>query len=433
MCHRHVIHGAKGAIMTNLSIQKNLISNTDYERVANLFRPIFQTIAEGTVERETQRILPHEQIKWLKEAGFGAVRVPKEFGGHGVSQQQLFQLLIELATADSNIVQALRGHFAFVEDRLIAHRDYNQSIWFERFVNGDIVGNAWTEIGAVEIGDVITRVTSNSQAKLEVNGQKFYSTGTIFADWIDLFAYDDVTDQNVIAAVSTKSKGISIQDDWDGFGQRTTGSGTLIVDHVEIERDHIYLFDQRFKYQTAFYQVVHLATLTGIAFSAVETFSEEVRKRTRIFSHGNADLVRDDAQILQVIGKASSQAFASQAITLKTALALDEAYLSHFENDLQNDHEKNQIAELESAQGQVVISDLVLDLTTKLFNSLGASASTTTKQLDRFWRNARVVSSHNPLIYKEKVVGAWIVNQTELPFVWQIGNSPAVKKQHHAA
>ena len=88
---------------------------------------------------------------------------------------------------------------------------------------------------------------------------------------------------------------------------------------------------------------------------------------------------------------------------------------------------------MESSQGQVIISDLVLDLTTKLFNSLGASASSTTKQLDRFWRNARVVSSHNPIIYKEKVVGAWVVNQTELPFVWQIGNSPLVKKQSHAA
>src|SRR5690606_11533919 len=130
------------------------------------------------------------------------------------------------------------------------------------------------------------------------------------------------------------------------------------INQVSIERDHIYPFDQRFKYQTAFYQVVHLATLTGIAFSAVEIFSEEVRKRTRIFSHGNADLVRDDAQILQVIGKASSQAFASQSITLKTAAALDDAYLSHFNASSEKDHEINQIAELESAQGQVVISDL---------------------------------------------------------------------------
>ena len=420
--------------MSQINLQEQLSTGADYEAVAAKFRPIFARIAEGTVEREAKRILPHEQIQWLKEAGFGAVRVPKKYGGAGVSQQQLFQLLIELATADSNLVQALRGHFAFVEDRLVAQRDQPQDLWFKRFVNGEIAGNAWTEVGKVEIGDVITRITQNGQGKLEVNGEKFYSTGTIYAEWIDLFAFDETTEQHVIAAVSTKDAGIEVLDDWDGFGQRTTGSGTLKVKHVPIERDHVLPFDQRFKYQTAFYQVFHLATLAGIAFSAVETFSEEVRKRTRIFSHGNADLVRDDAQVLQVIGKASSQAFASRVIALQAAAALDNAYISHFSNsnNAERDHEVNQIAELQSSQGQVVIADLVLDLTTKLFNGLGASASASSKQLDRFWRNARVVSSHNPLIYKEKVVGAWEVNRTELPFVWQIGNSPAVKEQLQA-
>lgn len=84
------------------------------------------------------------------------------------------------------------------------------------------------------------------------------------------------------------------------------------------------------------------------------------------------------------------------------------------------EHQFNVDAELESAQGQVVISNLVLDLTSQLFNALGASASSQVKQLDRFWRNARTVSSHNPLIYKEKVIGDWEVNRTDLPFVWQL-------------
>ena len=163
------------------------------------------------------------------------------------------------------------------------------------------------------------------------------------------------------------------------------------------------------------------------------TFSEEVRQRTRIFSHGNADLVRDDAQILQVIGKASAQAYASEAITLATAKALDDAYLSHFQSDATLEQQANDRAELESSQGQVVISELVLNLSTELFNSLGASASSTAKQLDRFWRNARVVSSHNPLIYKQKVIGDWVVNQTALPYVWQIGNSPVAKQSEIAA
>lgn len=410
-------------IQTNINDDLSITAN--YEKVAAKYRPIFEKIAEGTLAREQQHSLPYEQINWLKQAGFGALRVPVKFGGDGVSLPQLFQLLIELAKADSNIVQALRGHFAFVEDRLNAHKVADQALWFNRFVQGDLVGNAWTEIGQVKIGDVITRVKQKNN-QLLVNGKKYYSTGTIFADWVDLFAYDETTDQHVIAAISRHASGVQVSDDWDGFGQKTTGSGTLTLSDVAIERDHILPFEQRFKYQTAFYQVIHLATLSGIAQSAVATFIHEVQKRDRIFSHGNADLVRNDPQILQVIGKASAQAYASETITLRTAEALQQAYLSHLGESEIKDIQANNDAELESAQGQVVISELVLDLTSQLFNALGASASTTSKQLDRFWRNARVVSSHNPLVYKEKVIGDWEVNREPLPFVWQIGASPKV-------
>lgn len=419
-----------------MSIQQsnqNLSLGGNYEKVAAKYRPIFQRIAEGVVRREKSRTLPYEPIQWLKELGFGAVRVPIDFGGEGLSQKQLFQLLIELAKADSNVVQALRGHFAFVEDRLNAHKTSSQEVWFKRFVNGEIVGNAWTEIGQVEIGEVITRVTERQNGQLIVNGQKYYSTGTIFAEWIDLFAYDETTDQHVIAAVSTKDVGVHIEDDWDGFGQKTTGSGTLTLKNAVTTRDHILPFDERFKYQTAFYQVVHLVTLAGIAHAALDTFIQEVRNRTRIYSHGNAELVREDPQILQVIGQASAQAYAAEAIALRSAEALDAAYLSHFQNDAQALLQANDRAELESSQGQVVISQLVLSLTSDLFNALGASASSTEKQLDRFWRNARVVSSHNPLIYKQKVIGDWEVNQAPLPYVWQIGNSPLAKDKEIAA
>ncbi len=394
------------------------------EQVRQVFRPIFNQIAQGALQREQQRKLPYEPIQWLKEKGFGALRVPVKYGGAGLNLPQLFELLTELARADANVLQALRGHFAFVEDRLNAHKNQNQNLWFERFVRGELVGNAWTEVGNVHIGDVNTRVRAGSDGSLWVSGEKYYSTGSIFADWIDLFAYDESTDQPVIAAISRHADGVEVQDDWDGFGQKTTGSGTLIVENVPITRDHILPFEQRFRYQTAFYQVVHLATLTGIAQGAVQEFTHEVQQRKRIFSHGNADLVRHDAQVLQVIGQASAQAYASHATTQQVASRLQQAYQSHFfDSDIHN-VKLNNLAELESAQGQVVVSDLVLDLTTKLFNALSASASSTAKQLDRFWRNARVVASHNPIIYKAKAIGDWEVNKAPLPFVWQIGASP---------
>lgn len=294
------------------------------------------------------------------------------------------------------------------------------------------MGNAWTEIGKVEIGEVNTRVRHDHHGNLVVNGEKYYSTGSIYADWVDLFALDESTQQHVVAAISTRAKGVTIRDDWDGFGQKTTGSGTITIQNVEIERDHLLAFEQRFKYQTAFYQQFHLATLAGIAQNALQVFKDEVAKRDRVFSHGNTPLVRHDPQILQVIGKASAQTYAAKTIALAVAESLDQAYLSHFQQNIEQDKQANHEAELQSSQGQVVIAELVLDLTAKLFNSLSASASTTAKQLDRFWRNARVVSSHNPLIYKEKVIGDWEVNQTELPYVWQIGASPEAHKLKQA-
>lgn len=393
---------------------------TDYEALAERFRPIFARIQAGAVEREQTRSLPFEQVKWLKEAGFGAIRVPVEYGGAGASLPQLLQLLIELAEADSNLPQALRGHFAFVEDRLNAQATRAQDIWFKRFVDGELVGNAWTEIGAVKLGQVITRVSRKGE-RWVVNGTKYYSTGSIFADWIDLYAQRDDNGADVIAAVSVHQQGVKQSDDWDGFGQRTTGSGTSVFEDAVVEAENLIDFSTRFKYQTAFYQLVLLAVQTGAARAAVRDITEQVRQRTRVFSTGNASEVSQDVQVQQVIGKASAQVYAAEATTLRAADASQQAYESRFGRDAETEHTANILAELESAQAQVVVADLTLRATSDLFNALGASATSTSKALDRHWRNARTAASHNPLIYKERIIGDWEINGTEPPYVWQIG------------
>lgn len=397
-----------------------LSTGTHYEALAARFRPIFARIQAGALEREQTRSLPFEQVKWLKEAGFGAVRVPVEYGGAGASLPQLLQLLIELAEADSNLPQALRGHFAFVEDRLNAHATRPQDVWFKRFVDGDLVGNAWTEIGAVKLGQVITRVSRQGDQWV-VNGTKYYSTGSIFADWIDLYAQRDDTGADVIAAVSVHQPGVRQSDDWDGFGQRTTGSGTSVFENAVVEDENLIDFSTRFKYQTAFYQLVLLAVQTGAGRAAVRDIGEQVRQRTRVFSTGNASEVSQDVQVQQVIGRASAQVYAAEATTLRAAGASQRAYQSRFDLDAETEHTANLLAELESAQAQVVVADLTLRATSDLFNALGASATSTSKALDRHWRNARTAVSHNPLIYKERIIGDWEINGTEPPYVWQIG------------
>jgi len=402
--------------------QNPLSVGTDYETLANRFRPQFRQIAAGTVEREQARDLPFEPIRWLKEAGFGAVRVPVEFGGAGASISQLFQLLIELAEADSNIVQSLRGHFAFVEDRLNAPPSPARDAWFARFVAGDLVGNGWTEIGAVKIGEVITKVRPEGE-NFVLNGAKYYSTGSIFADWVDVYAQRSDNGADVIAIVDARHSGVSHSDDWDGFGQRTTGSGTSLYVEVPLSAEQVIPFETRFKYQTAFYQLVLLAVLAGIGRAVERDVAHEVRTRKRVFSQGSADTTHGDPQIQQVVGQISAQVYAAEAATLRSAEPLQRAYLARFANDAEAERQANIDAEIETSKAQVVVSELVLRATTDLFNALGASGVSINKSLDRHWRNARTAASHNPWIFKARIIGDWVVNGIEPKYVWQIGNS----------
>ncbi|KTC25992.1 monooxygenase [Pseudomonas sp. ABAC61] len=396
--------------MTEHQVINPLSVGVDYEPLAERFRPIFRRIAEGAVQREQQRELPYEPIRWLKEAGFGAVRVPIEYGGGGASLPQLFQLLIELAEADANVPQALRGHFAFAEDRLNAAPGPGRDLWFKRFVEGDIVGCAWTEIGAVEIGQVQTKVSPDGD-DWRLDGEKFYSTGSLFSDWIDVYAQRSDTGDHVIAAVRTRQPGVERSDDWDGFGQRTTGSGTTRFTQAQVEAGNVIDFTTRFKYQTAFYQLVLLATLAGIGRAALRDVAREVRGRQRVYSHGNAPQASADAQVQQVVGEVAALVYIAEAATLRAALPAQRAYLARFAAAPAQEHAANVAAELESATAQVAVTELIQRATSELFNALGASDIRQGKALDRHWRNARTVSSHNPAIYKARIVGDWHIKQ----------------------
>ncbi|WIB61883.1 acyl-CoA dehydrogenase family protein [Curtobacterium sp. MCLR17_007] len=389
------------------------------EALSARFRPVFDRIAAGASEREREHRLPTAEIRELADAGFGAVRVPVEFGGSGATLPQLFRLLTELAAADSNIPQALRGHFALVEDRLVA-RSGPRDVWLERFGRGEIAGNSWTEVGSVQIGDVVTKVTPDPEGGFRITGQKYYSTGSIFADWIDTYAERTDTGDRVIAIVDAHQPGVAHTDDWDGFGQQTTGSGTSTFREARVGADDVVLFDERFRYQTAFYQGVLLSVLAGSVLAAEREIALEVRNRTRVFSHGNADTFAADPQILQVVGEVSAAGFAAEAIVARAAEALQGAYEGAF-LDEEEDERRNDRAELATAQAQVALTSLATQATSHLFDALAASGVSTTKNLDRHWRNARTAGSHNPWVFKARIVGDDAVNGVEPPRVWAIG------------
>lgn len=403
--------------MTHLDNAWGTPPTQDYERLAARFRPIFERIRQGAVERENNRILPYEQIGWLKEARIGALRVPEKFGGYGCSLPELFNILIELSEADSNITQALRGHFALVEDILNSKIEGRQEVWFPRFAEGELSGNAYTELDSV-LGAFSTTVIRSGDGWL-LTGKKFYTTGSIFADWIHVGCVTETGDP-VAAIVGRHAQGVNIIDDWNGFGQTLTGSGTAVFTDAPVALDDVAVEEDRFKYSPAFYQMVHLANLAGIGRAAAKDAAASVAARKRTYSHASAPRSAEDPQVLQVIGRARGAAYAAGVLVLKVSEAVQAAFDARLIDAAAQDAAVA-VSEIEVAQAQTVISSLILESTALVFDALGASAVRRDTGLDRYWRNARTLSSHNPRIYKDRIVGDYAVNGTLPPPQWSVG------------
>ena len=394
-----------------------------YETLAGLFRPVFARIRAGAVERDLAHRLPHQEIGWLREAGFTRLRLPTELGGAGASLTELFALFIELGAADTNVVNALRAHFGFKEDVLLATQSPWRAQWLERLAAGDLLGSGFSETGDAKVGAFSTRLRHTGEG-LRLSGRKFYTTGSLFADWINAVADND-EGEPVMVAVPRTAAGVEVLDDWDGFGQALTASGTAQFDNVAIDPLWINPNSARFPYASAYYQMVHLASLAGIGRALAEDLAERVRQRDRTYSHGNAARVADDPQILQVVGRVRGAAYGAGAAVLQAAAALQRAHDTHLEAKATEQARTTSAlaAHVEVDQAVSVITSLVLDASTVLFDALGASATLRTHGLDRYWRNARVISSHNPRIYRERQVGAFAVNGTPPPTFYRVGTA----------
>ncbi|WP_024804053.1 acyl-CoA dehydrogenase family protein [Nocardia sp. BMG51109] len=393
-------------------------SVTDAELDAVL-TPIYERIAAGAVDREIDRKLPYDEVKALREARFGALRVPVEFGGYGASVRQLFRQLIELAAAESNIPQALRVHFSFVEDQLLAEPGPVRERWLRAAAEGVLVGNAISEPGVGAVDRYRTRLTRDGD-RLLLNGTKYYSTGSLFADHI--LAAADRDGERVGVLVDATAEGVRQHDDWDGFGQRLTASGTTEFTDVVVPEDRVLGPGYGVAgptHATAYLQLVQLAVLAGIAQRAERDAREWVSQRTRSYTHAPADLPRHDPLVQQVIGRLSAAAFGARASVLAVADALD-AVLA----DGARDEKLLVAAELGAAQAQLSVIGTVLPATSELFEVGGASVTSERLRLDRHWRNARTISLHNPAIYKARAIGDHLINGTDLPFAWSAGERP---------
>jgi len=387
------------------------------------FAPVFDEVGRDAVARELARRLPHDEVALLRRAGFTRVTVPEEFGGGGEPPSVLFALLAELGRRDPNLAQLLRSHFSFVDRTILSPDSEERSRRLALVAGGAIIGNATHERSSAKVGALSTTLTGSPDG-LRLDGTKYYSTGTLFADLVSVAAQDD--DGALVAAlVSTAAAGVDVVDDWRGFGQRLTGSGTTVFRSVVVDEDAV---ARRVvggpSHGGAFVQLVLLAAAAGIGRAIVDDAVAFVQKRTRTYSHASAATAREDPLVQETVGRLSALSFTADAALTAAVAGLD-ASVAAQSAGVSGDALRDVIAPVEeaTARAQLVVLPAVLEAATLLFEVGGASAVDTDLALDRHWRNARTLASHNPLAFKARALGDLLLNDTPVPGWWSTGEA----------
>ena len=371
---------------------------------------LLATVADGAAARERDRVPPHEAIRLIGDSGLGALRVPDVDGGPGCSVRELFAFLVRLSEADSNVAQSLRSHFHFVEARIASGDPAARARWFPEILRGVLFGNATIERTTKDLFGFETTLTPCDGGH-RLRGTKYYSTGSLYSDRVAVAAV--TPDGSVVSAVVPADReGVRLDDDWDGMGQRLTASGTSHFDDVLVLDDEVLpspIGSDSPAPRSAFLQLYLVAVMAGIVGNAAADAAALVRGRKRTFSHAGADVPTADPLIQQVVGEIDSNAFAAESVVLAAADALDAAAASGADPDALHE------AALRAARAQVVVAELATRSSELLFDVGGASATSRVENLDRHWRNARTLASHNPAMYKARAIGDLLINGERLP------------------
>ncbi|NNH87563.1 SfnB family sulfur acquisition oxidoreductase [Acinetobacter terrae] len=360
---------------------------------------------EGRNERDQKRQLPFAEIDLFSQKGLGGIRIPQNFGGAFVSNKTLAHVFRILNKADSSVGQIPQNQIALLNMINIMGTEQQKTFIFNEILQGKRLANGGPERHTKDTKTLNTLLTIED-GHYFLEGEKFYSTGSSFAHWLAIKAIHP-EGHVVLVVVNHQATGVEVVDNWNGFGQRTTSSGTVKLNHVEV--DPFLIFDERLlgnapSYRGAYSQLMQVAIDVGIAEAAFADTLSAVQKARPIID-ANIEKASFEHYTLQEVGKSN--------ILLDAAiLLLDEAaeYLDELDQLDAVSDEQAAKASILVAEAKIYANDAALHISEKLLELGGSRSSLSQHNLDQHWRNARVHTLHDPVRWKLHALGDYYLN-----------------------
>ncbi|MBB5510268.1 SfnB family sulfur acquisition oxidoreductase [Paraburkholderia atlantica] len=371
-------------------------------------RTLAADFAAGAAERDRDRILPWAELDRWSESGLGGITVPAEYGGADVSLATLAEVFVILCAADPALGQIPQNHFGVLGVLREIGTPAQKARLYGEVLAGQRLGNAGPERRSASSATILQGTTRlrATQDGLRLDGKRFYSTGALFAHRVPARATDD-EGRAVQVWVPRDAAGLSVIDDWNSFGQRTTASGTVIFDQVSVDADDVLPIWQLGDRPGLFgpnSQLIQAAIDQGIAEAAVADAIHFVRERSRPWIDSGLERAVDDPYIIAEVGRLQIDLHAAHEVLIEAGHTLDAIASQPV------DAAASARASVAVAQAKVLTTRIALEASEKLFELAGSASTRAAHSLDRHWRNARTHTLHDPVRWKLHLVGNYFLN-----------------------
>ncbi|MBY5767603.1 monooxygenase [Rhizobium leguminosarum] len=358
--------------------------------------------ARDAIERDQAGGRPEEQIRLLKESGLVNLLIPEEFGGIGERYSTAMRIVREFAKVDGSLGHLFGYHFSPLQNAINSGPDARARDLLRRSAAGRwFWGN-----------------TSNSFSKslfgrreadgVVLNGFRPFASGSHVADYLLVAWEDEETNARSIAYIPPTRAGVTIANDWDGIGQRQTGSGRVFYKDVKIHADEI--VPERPRDPIALLaplqqQSVLLNVFIGSAQGALIAARDYTVTKSRPWIFSGVERHQDDPWIKRQYGELWIKVQAATALADRALTAVDAVY----EKGQHLTEADRGAAAIAVASANVLAGQVALEVTSEIFEVMGARSAVRPYGLDRFWRNVRIHTLHNPGEYKTRNVGTWFL------------------------
>ncbi|WP_339193971.1 acyl-CoA dehydrogenase family protein [Aeribacillus sp. FSL W8-0870] len=362
--------------------------------------------AKTAIERDERGGTAKAERDLLRKSGLLSLIIPKSLGGLGKDWKAVLQITRELAKVDGSLAHLFGYHFLCLTSvHLFGSPQQKEKYYKETAENNLFWGNTYNPLDE-------SLLVKREGDQLKLIGKKSFCSGAKDSERLLISAKSPNQDRPVIAVIPTNRTGIIINDDWDSFGQRQTDSGTVVFQDVLLKEEEILNFYEQepesffptIRTHTAQTILVHV--LLGIAEGAFEEAKNYTKNITRPWLTSKVDQATSDPYTIRQYGDLYVQLKAAAALAQDASNALQEAWDKERALTEQERGECGIII----ATAKVATAKAALELTSRMFEVMGARATLGKYRFDRFWRNVRTHTLHDPIEYKIRDIGEWALN-----------------------